>query len=397
MTPSAVPLVDEVAPAGIPAAMQAWVIRPERLGEPIDAMKLETIAVPEPGPGEVLVRVMAAGVNYNLVWAAMGKPVSIFRYTGDDFHIGGSDASGIVAAVGPGVRRWKPGDEVVIHCNQSCGECPECNGFDPMACSEQKIWGYETNWGSFAEYTRVQAQQLVPKPKHLSWEEAASYALVYFTAYRMLVDQANLQAGDNVLVWGAGGGLGSMALQLCRLYGANAVAVVSSEDKIELCKRLGAVAVIDRREFDLVDREGGEPNVAEMRRFGKAIRGATGGRDPDIVFEHVGAATFATSVFVCKTFGRVVICGATSGFSLNFDVRYLWMRQKSIIGSHFANAYQATRANQLIIERKIMPVLMRTFPFAECPTPHQMMRENAHLGKMVVLVGAEATGLGVSG
>jgi crotonyl-CoA carboxylase/reductase len=388
-------VIDDPTSEQVPATMQAWVIRPERLGEPQDAMQLETVPVPEPGPGEVLVRVMAAGVNYNGVWAAMGKPVSIFRYTGDDFHIAGSDASGIVAAVGPGVRRWKPGDEVVVHCNQSCGECPECNGLDPMACAEQKIWGYETNWGSFAEYAKVQAQQLVPKPKHLSWEEAASYALVYFTAYRMLVDQAEVKAGDAVLVWGAGGGLGSMGLQICRLYGADAIAVVSSDDKSDLCQRLGARAVIDRREFGLVGDDG-HPDVAEMKRFGKAIRAATGGRDPDIVFEHVGAATFPTSVFVCRTFGKVVICGATSGFSLSFDVRYLWMRQKSIIGSHFANAYQATRANELIIQRKIMPVLSRTFPWSECPAPHQMMRENAHLGKMVVLVGAAEPGLGAT-
>jgi crotonyl-CoA carboxylase/reductase len=151
METPALRIVDDPTGEAVPADMRAWVIRPERLGEPIDAMQLETVEVPAPGPGEVLVRVMAAGVNYNLVWAAMGKPVSIFRYTGDDFHIGGSDASGIVAAVGAGVKRWQPGDEVVIHCNQSCGECPECNGLDPMACSEQKIWGYETNWGSFAD------------------------------------------------------------------------------------------------------------------------------------------------------------------------------------------------------------------------------------------------------
>ena len=136
-------------------------IRPERLGDPVDAMQLEQIDVPEPGPGEVLVRVMAAGVNYNGVWASLGLPVSIFRYTGYDFHIAGSDASGIVERVGPGVTRWKPGDEVVIHCNQSCGECAECNGLDPMACSRQKIWAYETNWGSFAEYCLVQSQQLL--------------------------------------------------------------------------------------------------------------------------------------------------------------------------------------------------------------------------------------------
>ena len=373
----------------VPASMRAWVIRPDRLGEPRDAMRLETVEVPAAGPGEVVVQVMAAGVNYNNVWACLGQPVSVFRYTGHDFHIGGSDASGIVAAVGPGVTRWKAGDEVVIHCNQSCGECPECNGLDPMACSQQKIWAYETNWGSFADYCLVQAQQLLPKPPHLTWAEAASYGLVYFTAYRMLVDQAALEAGHNVLVWGAGGGLGSMAIQLCKLYGANAIAVVSSEDKADLCRRLGAHEVINRRDFALTD-EVGEPNLDEVKRFGKAVREATGGADCDIVFEHVGSATFFTSVFVCRTFGKIVTCGATSGFSLTFDVRYLWMRQKTIIGSHFANAYQAYRANQLIAERKILPVLSRTFPFEECPEPHQMMRENAHLGKMVVLVGAEA-------
>jgi crotonyl-CoA carboxylase/reductase len=373
----------------VPASMRAWVIRPDRLGEPRDAMRLESVETPAAGPGEVIVRVMAAGVNYNNVWACLGQPVEVFRYTGDDFHIGGSDASGLVAAVGPGVTRWKIGDEVVVHCNQSCGECPECNGLDPMACAQQKIWAYESNWGSFADYCRVQAQQLLPKPAHLTWAEAASYGLVYFTAYRMLVDQAALEAGHNVLVWGAGGGLGSMAIQLCRLYGANAIAVVSSEDKADLCRRLGAHAVINRRDYALTG-DGGEPNLDEVKRFGKAVREATGGPDCDIVFEHVGSATFFTSVFVCRTFGKIVTCGATSGFSLTFDVRYLWMRQKTIIGSHFANAYQAYRANQLIAERKILPVLSRTFPFEQCPEPHQMMRENAHLGKMVVLVGAEA-------
>ena len=373
----------------VPASMRAWVIRPDRLGEPRDAMQLETVSTPVAGPGEVVVQVMAAGVNYNNVWACLGQPVEVFRYTGDDFHIGGSDASGIVAAVGAGVTRWKIGDEVVVHCNQSCGECPECNGLDPMACSQQRIWAYESNWGSFADYCLVQAQQLLPKPAHLTWAEAASYGLVYFTAYRMLVDQAALEAGHNVLVWGAGGGLGSMAIQLCRLYGANAIAVVSSEDKADLVRRLGAHAVINRRDYALTDDDG-QPNLDEVKRFGKAVRAATGGVDCDIVFEHVGSATFFTSVFVCRTFGKIVTCGATSGFSLTFDVRYLWMRQKTIIGSHFANAYQAYRANQLIDQRKILPVLSRTFPFEECPEPHQMMRENAHLGKMVVLVGAEA-------
>ena len=145
--------------------MTAWVIRQEREGEPKDAFQIEEIEVPEPGAFEVIVRVMAAGVNFNNVWAALGKPVSVFRYhPEEDHHIGGSDASGVVWKVGEGVTRWKVGDEVVIHCNQASYEDVEVHGLDPLAAPSQKIWGYETSWGSFAQFTKVQAQQLVPKP-----------------------------------------------------------------------------------------------------------------------------------------------------------------------------------------------------------------------------------------
>ncbi|MFN8558981.1 MAG: alcohol dehydrogenase catalytic domain-containing protein [Dehalococcoidia bacterium] len=185
----------------LPDSMRAVVIRKDREGDPIDAMRVEDVPVPPLGGHDVLVLVMAAGVNYNGVWASRGQPVSVFRMHNEPFHIAGSDLSGIVWRVGSEVKRWKPGDEVVAHCNQSCGECPQCNGLDPMACEQQKIWGYETSWGSFAQFARVQSQQLVPKPPRLSWEEAASYGLTYFTAYRMLVTQAKIQAGDNVLVW----------------------------------------------------------------------------------------------------------------------------------------------------------------------------------------------------
>ncbi|MFM8561591.1 MAG: alcohol dehydrogenase catalytic domain-containing protein, partial [Solirubrobacterales bacterium] len=230
-------------PGELPDTMAAWVIRQEREGEPKDAFLVEEIEVPEPEAFEVIVRVMAAGVNFNNVWAALGEPVSIFGY-GDHpeygHHIGGSDASGIVWKVGPGVTRWKPGDEVVIHCNQTSYEDPEVHGLDPMAAPSQRIWGYETTWGSFAEFTKVQAQQLLPKPKALSWEEAASYGLTYFTAYRMLLNRARLQAGDRVLIWGAAGGLGVFATQLVKAAGAESVGVVSSDEKGELVKQLGA-------------------------------------------------------------------------------------------------------------------------------------------------------------
>jgi crotonyl-CoA carboxylase/reductase len=398
---SAVSRID-VEPGELPKTMAAWVIREETQGEPIDAFKLEEIEVPEPQAFEVIVRVMSAGVNYNNVWAALGEPVGVWRY-GDHpeygHHIGGSDASGVVWKVGPGVTRWKEGDEVIIHCNQASYEDPEVHGLDPMAAPSQRIWGYETTWGSFAQFTKVQAQQLIKKPEHLTWEEAASYGLVYFTAYRMLMTRCQLQAGHKVLIWGAAGGLGVFAAQLCAATGAQAVGVVSSEEKGQLVKQLGCVDYINRDEFKGMMRTGKETPEEEKERFkvsrafSKRVKEILGDQ-PDIVFEHVGKATFPTSVFTVKPFGKVVICAGTTGYNLDFDVRYLWMRQKEILGSHFANAYECMKANELIESGLIRPVLWRTLPFDGVGEAHQMMRDNQHLGKISILVGAEEEGQG---
>jgi len=392
----------DTAPGELPATMAAWVIREERYGEPVDAFQVEEIEVPEPGAFEVIVRVMAAGVNYNNVWAALGKPVSVMKY-GDHpkfgHHIGGSDASGVVWKVGAGVTRWRPGDEVVVHCNQASYEDPEVHGLDPLAAPSQKIWGYETTWGSFAQFTKVQAQQLLPKPHALSWEEAASYGLVYFTAYRMLMTRCGLQAGDRVLIWGAAGGLGVFATQLCAAAGADCVGVVSSAQKGALVEQLGAKGWIDRNEFKGMMRRGGETPEEEKARFAvsrdfaKRVKELLGDA-PDIVFEHVGKATFPTSVFTVKAFGKVVICAGTTGYDLDFDVRYLWMKQKEILGSHFANAYECTKANELIESGVVRPVLWRTMGFDGVGEAHQLMKDNKHLGKIAILVGAEREGQG---
>ncbi|HUE26976.1 MAG TPA: crotonyl-CoA carboxylase/reductase [Solirubrobacteraceae bacterium] len=392
----------DVEPGELPETMAAWVIRQEREGQPMDAFQLEEIEVPEPGAFEVIVRVMAAGVNYNNVWAAQGKPVSVFPY-GDHpqwgHHIGGSDASGIVWKVGEGVTRWKPGDEVVIHCNMASYEDPEVHGLDPLAAPSQLIWGYETTWGSFAQFTKVQAQQLLARPQNLTWEEAASYGLVYFTAYRMLIDRCKLQAGHRVLIWGAAGGLGVFAIQLCKAAGAECVGVVSSDEKGKLAMDLGATGYINRNEYAGMMRRGDETPEEEKARFGESRRFAKAvkeilGEPPDIVFEHVGKATFPTSVFTVRPFGKVVICAGTTGYNLDFDVRHLWMRQKEIIGSHFANAYECMKANQLIEQNRIRPVLWRTLGFDGVPEAHQLMLENKHLGKISILVGAAGEGQG---
>jgi crotonyl-CoA carboxylase/reductase len=202
-----------------------------------------------------------------------------------------------------------------------------------------------------------------------------------------------------VLIWGAAGGLGVFATQLCAAAGAECVGVVSSPEKGELIKRLGAVDYINRNEFAGMMRKGGETPEEDKARF-KVSRAFSNrvaeilGDAPDIVFEHVGKATFPTSVLAVKPFGKVVICGATSGYQLDFDVRYLWMRQKQIIGSHFANAWEATKANQLIEQSLIRPVLWKTMGFDQVAEAHQLMHENKHLGKISILVGAPSEGEG---
>ena len=399
-TPSIVP-VGELPPLGVvPERMHGYAIRRERHGEPFKSFVSEELAVPEPGPGEILVAVMAAGVNYNGVWAGMGKPISVFDMHNEPYHIAGSDMSGIVWKVGAGVVNWNVGDEVIAHCNRTCGQCEFCNGGEPMQCRNQKIWGYETPDGSFAQFARVQAQQLLPKPKHLTWEEAGSYALTYFTAWRMLMNRAELRPGEDVLVWGGAGGLGVFAIQICKMIGARAIAVVSSEDKVELVKKLGAVGAIDRREFPNLPFNKGETPDQEKARmkdtkaFGKRIWEILGEKKgPDVVFEHVGQTTFPASVFLANRFGRVVICGATTGFELNFDVRHLWMHQKSIIGSHFANAGECAQANRMIERGVIQPILTQTFKYDEIPLAHDLMLKNKIFGNVSCLVGAAGPGL----
>lgn len=397
--------IGEFPPLGhVPAKMYAWCIRRDRHGPPESAMRLEVVETPEIDSGEVLVMVMAAGVNYNGIWASLGKPISPFDSHKCDYHIAGSDASGIVWKVGAKVKRWKVGDEVVVHCNQVDGDDEECNGGDPMFSPSQRIWGYETPDGSFAQFTRVQSQQLMDRPRHLTWEESGCYVLTLATAYRMLFGHRPhiLRPSQNVLVWGASGGLGSMAIQLIAVSGAHAIGVISEEDKRDFVMSLGAKGVINRKKFDcwgqLPDVDGDQTVFADymkrVKEFGKAIWAVTGkGNDVDFVFEHPGEATFPVSCFVVKRGGMVVFCAGTTGFNITFDARFVWMRQKRIQGSHFANLLQASQSNQLVIERRIDPCMSEVFAWEDIPLAHTKMQNNAHKpGNMAVLVQAKRPG-----
>ena len=396
--------VGEMPPMGyVPKKMYAWAIRRDRHGDPEQSFQQEVVDVWDIDSHEVLVLVMAAGVNYNGIWAGLGVPVSMFDVHKQPYHIAGSDASGIVWAVGDKVKNWKVGDEVVIHCNQDDGDDEECNGGDPMFSPSQRIWGYETGDGSFAQFTKVQAQQLMPRPKHLTWEESACYTLTLATAYRMLFGHHphELKPGQNVLVWGASGGLGSYAIQLANTAGANAIGVISDESKRQFVMDQGAKGVINRKDFNCwgqmptVNTPEYNAWLKEARKFGKAIWEITGkGVSVDMVFEHPGEATFPVSTLVVKKGGIVVICAGTSGYNCTFDVRYMWMHQKRLQGSHFANLKQAASANRLMIERRLDPCMSEVFPWNEIPAAHTKMMNNEHKpGNMSVLVQAPKTGL----
>lgn len=398
--------VGELPPIGqVPSRMHAQVVRRDRYGDPARAFVQEVVPTPEIGPDEVLIAVMAAGINYNNVWAARGYPVDQVaarqkRGEPEDFHIGGSDASGIVYAVGENVAGVDVGQHVITHPGWWDAQDPwVLEGRDPMISNSARIYGYDTNYGSFGQFTRVQAHQVLPKAEHLSWEEAAAPTLVGTTAYRMLHGWAGniVEESDVVLVWGGSGGLGTQAIQLARLAGAIPVAVVSGADRGAYAEKFGAAGWIDRREFShwgippLVDDKARQKEwTASARTFGKKIWDIVGSRqDPALVFEHPGAATIPTSIFVCRPGGMVVICAGTTGYDAMVDLRYHWTRQKRLQGSHGTNDVQAIAYNDLVRNDKISPALGRTIAFGEIGAAHAAMgRGEDVFGNVVALVGA---------
>ena len=396
----------------VPEKMHAFLVRQDRFGQPRDAFKREVIPTPSLGPQDVLIYVMATGINYNNVWAALGKPLDVIaerqkKGEPEDFHAGGSDCSGIVWKVGEKVKNVKPGDEVAVHSGWWAPDDPwVLSGKEPMLAESTRIWGYQTNYGSFCQFARAQSHQCQPKPKHLTWEQAGCYMLCASTAYRMLMgwEPNTIKKDDYVLVWGAAGGLGSMALQITRALGGKAVAVISDDAKKQFCLDHGAVGVINRKNFDhwgpLPDTSSPEfgPWFKGARAFGKAFWEAAGAKaSPAIVFEHPGQATLPTSGFLCATGGMIAICAGTTGYNATLDLRYHWMRQKRFQGSHLSNDEQAASVNKLVMEKKVDPCLSKTYKFDEIGDVHQLMLENKHpYGNMACLVNATKEGEGAS-
>ena len=378
--------------------------------DPRKSLHVGTVPTPQLAPDEAYVAVMASSINFNTVWSSIFEPVSTFgplarlgresewaRRHDQPYQVVGSDAAGVVLRVGAAVRNWKPGDRVTVHCNYVDDQDQTAHD-DSMMASNQRIWGYETNFGGLADLAVVKINQLLPKPAHLTWEEAAVNALCNSTSYRMLVSRngAAMKQGDVVLVWGATGGIGAYAAQYVLNGGGIPVCVVSSSDKAEILKSMGVEAVIDRRAADYrFWKDEHTHDESEWRRFGKDIRELVG-EDPDIVFEHPGRSTFAASMYVAKRGGTVVSCAATSGFMMEFDNRHFWMRLKRLIGSHFANYKEAWEANRLIAKGMIHPVLSQVFPLEQTGEAAYQVHHNMHEGKLGVLCLAPAEGLGVT-
>ena len=408
--------IGELPPVGVvPKRMIAQVVRQDRFGDPAEAFQIEEVPVPELAADEVLIAVMAAGVNYNNVWAARGIPIDVIamrKRAGKpwDFHIGGSDASGIVYAVGADVRTVSVGDAVVVHPGWWEATDPwVAGGKDPMLSGSAKIWGYDapSNFGSFGQFAVAQEHQVLPKAPRLTWEAAAAPTLVGTTAYRMLHGWPphTVERGDVVLVWGGSGGVGSQAIQLAALAGAHPIAVVSDARRGVYCQKLGAVGYIDRTEFHhwgipphWDDASGQKEWLAGARAFGSRIWEILGERrNPTIVVEHPGEATLPTSVFVCDRGGMVVICAATTGYSGVVDLRYQWVMQKRLQGSHGSNDEQARAFNDLVLSGSIDPCLGEVVRFEQLPTAHQAMTAGQDVfGNRVVLVGAAQEGLGAT-
>lgn len=378
--------------------------------DPRTSVHIDDIELPELAPDEAFVAVMASSINFNTVWTSIFEPLPTFAFLkrlgkesrwgarhDQPFHVIGSDASGVVLRTGSAVRNWKVGDAVTVHCNFVDDQDPTAHD-DSMMAANQRIWGFESNYGGLAEIALVKANQLMPKPAHLTWEESAVNALTNSTSYRMIVSPngSQMTQGQTVLVWGASGGIGAYACQYVLNGGGTPVGVVSSPERAALLHEMGVEHVIDRKaEGYRFWTDEGVQDPAEWRRLGKKIRELTG-TDPDIVFEHPGRQTMGASVFVAKRGGMIITCAATSGFMIEYDNRYLWMNLKTLKGCHFANYREAYEANRLICEGRIHPTLSQVFTLEDTGEAAYQVHHNQHEGKLGVLVLAPEEGLGVT-
>lgn len=327
---------------------------------------LESADVPEPAirANEVLIEVKACALNHLDVWARGGLPGIEIPLP----HILGNDITGVVREVGALATWVRPGDEVLVQPGVSCGHCLECLRGRDNFCRDYDILGYRRD-GGYAELVAVPAVNVIPKPQRLSWEEAAALPLVTVTAWHMLVTRAQVQPGEDVLVHAAGSGVGSMGIQIAKLRGARVIATASADDKLAKAKELGADEVINYSRAD----------------WPKEVKRLTERRGVDVVFEHTGAATWAGSIASLKNNGRLVTCGATSGYDAQTDIRQVFYRHLTILGSFMGTKAELLEAMKFVARGALRPVVDRSMPLAEARRAHELMEDRAQFGKLVLL------------
>lgn len=328
-----------------------------------DVLRLEEIPDPPASAGRVVVRVKAVALNHLDVWVREGWSGLKLGFP----HVPGADVAGVVEAVGPGVAGVKAGDEVVVNPGVSCGRCRECLSGDDVMCREYSILGEHVS-GGYAEKVGVPAQNVVPKPRNLSFDEAACVPLVFLTAWHALVARAGVRAGETVLVHAAGSGVGSAGIQIAKLLGASVITTAGSDAKCERARQLGADHAVNYSTQDF---------LAEVRRI-------TGKRGVDVVFEHVGKATWEKSLLALTRGGRVVTVGATTGYDPPTDLRHVFYRSLSILGSTMGSKGELFQVLALVEQGKLRPVLDRALPLAEAAAAQKLLEDRANFGKIVL-------------
>jgi NADPH:quinone reductase-like Zn-dependent oxidoreductase len=330
----------------------------------IDGLKYMDLPDPKPGPNEVVIRVRACALNHLDVWLRIGIPA----YKLELPHVPGSDVAGEIVALGEGVTNFKVGDKVIVNPNLTCGECEWCRMGEDSMCQSFGIFGAKC-WGGYAEYAKVPARNLIPMPENLTFEQAAAFPLTFLTAWHMLITRAGLKPGERVLVVAAGSGVGVAAVQIAKLAGAFVIATAGTDEKCEKVKALGADAVINHSREDIAEK----------------VRELTNGRGVDVVFEHVGPAVFEQCLRSLAKGGRLVTCGATTGPTASFDIRFLFSRQLSVIGSMMGRTSELLTIVRLVGEGKLKPVIDRIFPLAEVAKAHEVLENRNFFGKLVLV------------
>ncbi len=334
----------------------------------------EQFPQPEMKEDEVLVRVKATSINHVDVWIRKGIPA----YHAPMPHIGGCEGAGIIEKVGARVTQWKIGDEVIISPGQPCFECEYCRMGEESTCVQFKLFGGHTQ-GAFAEYAAVPAKHVIPKPKTISFEDAAAFPLAYLTAWHMLIGRAKLRPAETVLILGASSGIGTAAIQIAKLFGARVIALSSSEEKLAQCKKLGADEAIDYGVGKSV-----ENTSFPTHDFYEKVKELTGGRGVDVVFEHVGPATFDKSLkSLCKN-GRLVFCGSTTGPEVKVDLRYIFSRQLNIMGSMLGTRNELLHVTELVALGKLKPAIHSVHPLKDVSKAETIMESRQVFGKLVI-------------